>query len=176
MYIYIFIFYIFEYSFSINLTNNQMALDQKHTTKNRSDRTEPIYTLSVASRLSGISVYTIQQYIRQGLILPYKTVTNRNLFSEIDIERLLNIRRLIDDQGLNIAGIKALYSLIPCWILKPCTDKVRKSCEAYESSVFPCWEAAEKGPECKHIDCRTCKVYRVLVEHKDIKSLLKEFF
>jgi len=151
-----------------------MAQNKTHPGINRSDRKEPLYTLRVASRLTGISVYTIQQYIRKGLILPYKTATNRNLFSEIDIERLLNIRRLIDEQGLNIAGIKAMYSLIPCWILKPCDAGARKNCETFDSVAFPCWEAAEKGPECKNIDCRSCKVYRALVDSRDMKSLLKE--
>jgi len=151
-----------------------MTKKKEHTKLNRPGRTEPIYTLSVASRLSGISVYTIQQYINKSLILPHKTSTKRNLFSEIDIERLGNIRRLIDEQGLNVAGIKALYSLIPCWILKPCNEKARERCEAYESSEFPCWEAAQKGPECKNIDCRTCKVYRVPSEFGNLKSLLKE--
>jgi len=139
-----------------------------------SDKTEPLYTLSVTSRLSGISVYTIQQWINKGLILPFKTPTRRNLFSEVDIKRLQNIRGLIDEHGLNIAGIKALYALIPCWILKPCTDKDRKVCQAYDSTSYPCWEAAEKGPECKHIDCRTCEVYRSPVEYENIKSLIKK--
>jgi len=144
------------------------------TQESRPDNTEPLYTLSVASRLSGISVYTIQQWINKGLILPFKTPTRRNLFSDVDIKRLQNIRGLIDEHGLNIAGIKALYALIPCWILKPCSDKDRKVCLAYDSTVYPCWDAAEKGPECKETDCRTCGVYRAPAETENIKSLLKK--
>ena len=144
------------------------------TPENRPDKSAPLYTLSVASRLSGISVYTIQQWINKGLILPFKTPTNRNLFSDIDVKRLRNIRAMIDEHGLNIAGIKALYALIPCWILKPCTDKDRKNCQAYDSVMYPCWDAAEKGPECKYIDCRTCEVYRTPVETENIKSLIKK--
>jgi MerR family transcriptional regulator/heat shock protein HspR len=140
----------------------------------RPAKSDPLYTLSVASRLSGVSVYTIQQWINKGLILPFKTPTKRNLFSDIDVQRLRNIRGMIDEHGLNIAGIKALYALIPCWILKPCTDKDQKICQAYESIAYPCWEAAEKGPECKHIDCRTCEVYSEPGESENIKSLLKK--
>jgi len=138
------------------------------------ENTEPLYTLGVASRLSGISVYTIQQWINRGLILPFKTPSKRNLFSDVDIKRLKNIRGLIDEHGLNIAGIKALYALIPCWILKPCKEKDRAVCHAYESIHNPCWEAAEKGPECKGTDCRTCEVYRAQAEEENIKSLLKK--
>ena len=151
-----------------------MKNDQQLSHESHLDKSEPLYTLSVVSRLSGVSVYTIQQWINKGLILPFKTPTNRNLFSDIDVKRLRNIRALIDEHGLNIAGIRALYALIPCWIIKPCSEKDRKVCQAYDSTFYPCWEAAEKGPECKHTDCRTCEVYRAPAESENIKSLLKK--
>jgi MerR family transcriptional regulator/heat shock protein HspR len=150
-----------------------MKNNPESTLKTHPDKSEPLYTLSVASRLSGDSVYTIQQWINKGLILPFKTPTKRNLFSDIDVKRLRNIRALIDEHGLNIAGIRALYALIPCWIIRPCTEKDRKVCQAYDSTFYPCWEAAEKGPECKYADCRTCEVYHAPAETENIKSLLK---
>ncbi|MCP4088513.1 MAG: MerR family transcriptional regulator [Gammaproteobacteria bacterium] len=142
----------------------------------RYDKTEPLYTLSVASRLSGVSVYTMQQWINKGLILPFKTPAKRNLFSDVDVKRLQDIRGLIDEQGLNIAGIKALYALIPCWVLKHCTVEDRKTCQAYDSTVSPCWDAAEKGPKCKQTDCRTCEVYSAPTETENIKSLLRKYY
>jgi MerR family transcriptional regulator/heat shock protein HspR len=150
-----------------------MKRDSESSLEFHPDISEPLYTLSVVSRLSGVSVYTIQQWINKGLILPFKTATNRNLFSDIDVKRLQSIRALIDDNGLNIAGIRALYALIPCWIIKPCTEKDRKVCHAYDSTFYPCWEAAEKGPECKYADCRTCEVYCAPPESENIKSFLK---
>ena len=151
-----------------------MKKDPKSSLESHRDKSEPLYTLSVVSRLSGVSVYTIQQWINKGLILPFKTPTKRNLFSDIDVVRLRNIRAMIDEHGLNIAGIRALYALIPCWIIKPCTEKDWKVCQAYDSTLYPCWEATEKGPECKHTDCRTCEVYRAPAEAENIKSLLKK--
>ncbi len=146
----------------------------EYSKKYSSEELEPRYTLSIAANRSGIPVYTIQQWIRQGLILPFKTNTKRNLFADTDIERLKSIRSLIDEHGLNIAGIKALYALIPCWLIKPCSANDQKVCGAFESVSYPCWEAAEKGPECKHTDCRTCEVYRAPAEAENIKSLLKK--
>lgn len=151
-----------------------MKKDAESSLEFHPDKSEPLYTLSVVSRLSGDSVYTIQQWINKGLILPFKTATNRNLFSDIDVKRLRNIRALIDEHGLNIAGIRALYALIPCWIIRPCTEKDWKVCQAYDSTFYPCWEAAEKGPECKNIDCRTCEVYHTPAETGNVKSLLKK--
>lgn len=138
------------------------------------DKTDPIYTLSVAARLSGTPQHSIRQYIDKGLIIPFRTETNRHLFSEVDISRLLCVRRYLNEQGLNIAGIKALFSLVPCWALKPCSIEDRENCEAYHSSSYPCWEAANKGPICKNTDCRICNVYRISEQCHDLKSLLKK--
>jgi MerR family transcriptional regulator/heat shock protein HspR len=137
------------------------------------DKTEPIYTLSVAARLSNTPQHSIRQYIDKGLIIPFRTETNRHLFSEVDISRLLCIRGYLNEKGLNIAGIKALFSLVPCWALKPCSVTDRQNCEAYHSSSYPCWEATNKGSQCKNIDCRTCNVYRISEQCNDLKSLLK---
>lgn len=67
------------------------------------DKTEPIYTLSVAARLSDTPQHSIRQYINKGLIIPLKTKTNRHLFSEVDISRLLCVRKYLIEKGLNIA-------------------------------------------------------------------------
>ena len=140
---------------------------------NMLSNTEPVYSLGTASRLSEISVHSIRQYIDNGLIIPHTTISKRHLFSQIDILRLKNIKVQLVSMGLNIAGIKAIYSLIPCWLIRPCSVETREKCEAYYSNSVPCWEASEKGKECKNEDCRYCKVYKYLEECTDIKSLIK---
>ena len=133
----------------------------------------PKYTLGVASKLTEIPTHSIRQYIDKGLLIPYKTETNRHLFSDVDIQRLGCIKDYLDVQGLNVAGIKTLFSLIPCWSIKPCTVEDRKNCNAYLSEGTPCWEASEKGPLCKNTDCRTCKVYRLPEKCSSLKSILR---
>jgi MerR family transcriptional regulator/heat shock protein HspR len=137
-------------------------------------KTDQIYTLGVASKLSNTPQHSIRQYIDKGLIIPFRTETNRHLFSETDINRLLWIRQQLNEKGLNFAGIKALNSLIPCWKIKPCSVETRKKCEAYNSTDFSCWEASNKGPQCKNEDCRVCEVYQLSGPDQDIKSILKE--
>ena len=136
--------------------------------------TEPVYTLGISSKLSKISVHSIRKYIDYSLIIPHTTTTKRHLFSQVDIMRLKSIKKQLSQMGLNIAGIKALYSLIPCWSIRPCSVESREKCEAYYSSTVPCWEASEKGKECKNEDCRYCNVYRYPEIFTDIKSLLKK--
>jgi MerR family transcriptional regulator/heat shock protein HspR len=135
--------------------------------------TAPVYTLSIAADLSGIPVHSIRQYIDKGLIIPFKKESNRNLFSQVDILRLKYIHKLLDEDGLNIAGIRALLSLIPCWAIRPCSNEEREKCQAYFNEKYPCWEASEKGTRCKNTNCRECEVYRIVENYPDIKSFLK---
>ena len=137
------------------------------------ESTTPVYTLSTTSTLSGIPVHSIRQYIDKGLIIPFKKESNRNLFSQIDILRLKYINNLLNEDGLNIAGIRKLLAIIPCWAIRECSEKERETCQAFHSDANPCWEASEKGTLCKNTNCRECNVYRIVENYPDVKSFLK---
>jgi MerR family transcriptional regulator/heat shock protein HspR len=140
---------------------------------NLTGSTTAVYTLSTASSLSKIPVHSIRQYIDKGLIIPYKKESNRHLFSQVDIFRLKYIHKLLNEGGLNIAGIRALLALVPCWAIRDCTLEERNNCQAYHSDSFPCWEASEKGMSCKNTNCRECEVYRIVESNTNVKSYLK---
>jgi MerR family transcriptional regulator/heat shock protein HspR len=141
--------------------------------KSSVESTTPVYTLSTTSTLSGIPVHSIRQYIDKGLIIPFKKVSSRNLFYQVDILRLKYIHKLLDEDGLNIAGIRTLLALIPCWAITECSLAERETCQAYHSDSYPCWEASEKGTLCKNTNCRECEVYRIVENYPDVKSFLK---
>ena len=136
--------------------------------------TTPLYPLRVAAELTSTSVYALRQYVDLGLIIPYKTPTNRRLYSKVDIQRILCIRKYLDEYGLNIAGIKALFAAVPCWLIKPCTESDCEQCDAYTSLTQPCWQVTVKGSTCQNVDCRVCEVYRLPEECSDLKSILKK--
>ncbi|HJN04986.1 MAG TPA: MerR family transcriptional regulator [Bacteroidales bacterium] len=136
--------------------------------------TDPVFTLNIASRLSETPAHSIRQYIDKGLLLPFVTKTGRHLFSEVDITRLKSIKNYLNDHGLNIAGIKAIYSLIPCWAIKKCSLSERNNCGAYSSIATPCWEASNKSFICLNTDCRECEIYRIPENSKDLKDIIKE--
>jgi MerR family transcriptional regulator/heat shock protein HspR len=135
--------------------------------------TTPVYTLSTTSTISGIPIHSIRQYIDKGLIIPFKKESKRNLFSQVDILRLKYIHKLLNDDGLNIAGIRTLLAIIPCWAIRQCSDEEREKCLAFQSSGYPCWEASEKGMLCRNTNCRECEVYRIVENYPDIKSFLR---
>ncbi|MBT8259596.1 MAG: MerR family transcriptional regulator [Bacteroidia bacterium] len=147
-------------------------MDQSENRDKKS--TDPLYTLSVVSRLTNTPTHSIRQYIDKGLILPFKTKSNRHLFSDVDVSRLKCIRKHLDEQGLNIAGINALFALVPCWIMKPCSVENRKNCDAYSDVTKPCWQASNKGPECRNTDCRLCPVYKLPEKCVNLKDFMKE--
>jgi MerR family transcriptional regulator/heat shock protein HspR len=135
--------------------------------------TTPVYTLGVTADLSGIPVHSIRQYIDKGLLIPFRKESSRNLFSQVDILRLKYIHKLLEKDGLNIAGIRTLLALIPCWSIRQCTSEERLKCGAYTSETYPCWEASEKGTLCKNTNCRECEVYQSVEHYPDVKSFFK---
>ncbi len=82
---------------------------------NQIDAKEPIYPISTAAKLLGISVHTLRMYEKEGLIIPHKKDTNQRAYSENDLNRLRCIRQGINEHKISINGIKSIYSLIPCW-------------------------------------------------------------
>lgn len=124
------------------------------------DSFDPVYTIGIAAKKMSVSPETLRLYERAGLLIPYKTRTGRRLYSLKDLEWIACIRRQIKDHKLNLAGIRRLLALIPCWDLKPCTIEERESCAAYEANDQVCWNLEETAERCTDEDCRICPVYQ----------------
>jgi MerR family transcriptional regulator, heat shock protein HspR len=65
-----------------------------------------LYTMAVASRLTGMHPQTLRKYERAGLIRPARQSGNQRLYSEADVRRLRRIRYLVEVRGVNIAGLE----------------------------------------------------------------------
>jgi MerR family transcriptional regulator, heat shock protein HspR len=73
-----------------------------------------VYIMRVASMLTGMHPQTLRKYERAGLLEPSRNKKLR-MYSEEDIARLKTIKHLVDDVGLNIAGVKIalkIYDLV----------------------------------------------------------------
>jgi MerR family transcriptional regulator/heat shock protein HspR len=75
------------------------------------DPTRPVYVISVAATLVSAHPRTLRIYEDEGLVCPARTPTNIRLYSEEDIRRILWIRHLTRDRGVNLAGIRTLFEL-----------------------------------------------------------------
>ncbi len=72
---------------------------------------EGLYFISVAARMLGMHPQTLRKYERLGLVRPSRTVGSMRLYSEGEIARLRLIKRLVDDAGVNLAGVQRLLSV-----------------------------------------------------------------
>lgn len=135
---------------------------------------EPVYPISAAAKLLGISVHTLRMYEREGLIIPYKKDSHQRRYSEADLDRIECIRHAISESKISINGIKAIYSLIPCWEIRKCEEEIRKNCRAYLENTQACWSYKELNTHCDDCDCRECDVYKTYSACANIRELLKK--
>jgi MerR family transcriptional regulator/heat shock protein HspR len=71
----------------------------------------PVYVISVAASILRVHPRTLRIYEDEGLVCPARTPTNIRLYSEQDIRRVLWIRHLTQNLGVNLAGVRILFEL-----------------------------------------------------------------
>ncbi len=72
---------------------------------------EPRYVISVAARILDCPTYTLRYYEKIGIIEPHRT-KGRRLYSERDIALLRRVKTLVDDMGVNLAGVEVVLRLM----------------------------------------------------------------
>jgi len=72
---------------------------------------EEVYFISMAARMLGMHPQTLRKYERLGLVQPSRTIGSMRLYSREELERLKTIKRLVDDAGINLAGVQRLLSI-----------------------------------------------------------------
>ena len=66
---------------------------------------EPVYLISVVSKILEIHPQTLRQYEREGLILPSRTDGRMRLYSQRDIDKIKMVLRLTRELGVNLAEL-----------------------------------------------------------------------
>ena len=72
---------------------------------------EPKYVISIAARILGCEVHTLRYYEKLGAVKPYRSGGNIRYYSEAEIERLRHIKVLMEDMGINMAGVEVILRL-----------------------------------------------------------------
>ncbi|WP_050181357.1 MerR family transcriptional regulator [Domibacillus robiginosus] len=70
-------------------------------------RTMPLFPMGTVMKLTDLTARQIRYYEQHQLITPDRSDGNRRLYSLNDIDRLLEVKDLLD-QGINMAGIKKI--------------------------------------------------------------------
>lgn len=71
----------------------------------------PAFVISVAAEMSELHPQTLRAYERDGLLTPYRTPGGTRRYSMRDVERLRLIRRLTQEEGLNLAGVRLVLDM-----------------------------------------------------------------
>ncbi len=76
-----------------------------------SENEEPRYVISIAARMLGIHVHTLRYYEKIGIIEPSRSKGNIRLYSDRDIALLKQMKTLMEDLGINIAGAEVILRM-----------------------------------------------------------------
>lgn len=73
--------------------------------------TQDLYLISVAARMLGMHPQTLRKYERLGLVQPPRTLGSMRVYTRQELDRLRLIKHLVDDAGVNLAGVQRLLSV-----------------------------------------------------------------
>ncbi len=76
------------------------------------DEQEPLYAMAVAARLTRMHPQTLRKYERAGLLRPARSSGSQRLYSPADVRRLGRIRYLVEERGLNVAGLEMTLRMV----------------------------------------------------------------
>lgn len=72
---------------------------------------DDFFFISVAARMLGMHPQTLRKYERLGLVQPSRTIGSMRVYTRDELDRLKIIKRLVDDGGINLAGVQRLLSI-----------------------------------------------------------------
>jgi MerR family transcriptional regulator/heat shock protein HspR len=72
---------------------------------------QDLYLISVAARLLGMHPQTLRKYERLGLVQPRRMLGSMRVYTRLELERLRLIKHLVDELGINLAGVQRLLSI-----------------------------------------------------------------
>ncbi len=78
----------------------------------RQPEEEPRYVISVAARILNTPVHTLRYYERIGIIEPFRSAGNIRLYSDNDIVRVRRVKSLIEELGVNLAGVEVIMHMV----------------------------------------------------------------
>src|SRR5918996_4365747 len=70
-----------------------------------------LYFISMAARLLEMHPQTLRKYERLGLVRPTRTIGSMRVYSRDELDRLRLIKHLVEEAGINLAGVQRLLSI-----------------------------------------------------------------
>lgn len=96
----------------------------------REGYTTPVYTIGIAADLIKVCPATLRIWEKKGLIKPCRIGKDR-FYSKCDIDRLEEIKEMLQKNRINIQGVKKILNTTYCWEIKRCKEEEKKDCPVY---------------------------------------------
>ena len=85
---------------------------QEQTTANEADASQGVYVISVTARILHMHPQTLRKYERLGLVNPSRSGGMVRYYSDQDINRLRMIKYLVEERGMNLAGVELALEMV----------------------------------------------------------------
>lgn len=120
-------------------------------------------TIDVAARRCSVPVEEIEEYTREGLLIPLKSDGGILHFTDLDYRWISTIKRLRDEAHLSFDGIRELLlGRCGCWKFRHCEFHNTKECPLTKDPSQPCWVNRASWHVLASYPCYSCLVYRTL--------------
>lgn len=97
----------------------------------------PFFAIGVVAEVLRVHPQTLRHYERLGLVKPRRSKGNVRLYSHADLERMEQIQRLVNDLGVNLAGVEVILNLTERMerLQQEMDDKLAAQREQYETEI-----------------------------------------
>lgn len=75
------------------------------------NRQEEYFTIRMVSEMTKIHPQTLRYYEKAGLLKPERGKGGARLYKREDIEKVMKIKTLTQDMGVNLAGVEVIFKL-----------------------------------------------------------------
>ncbi|BCV21604.1 MerR family transcriptional regulator [Moorella sp. Hama-1] len=100
-----------------------------------------MYPIGMVVQVLAISPNRLRRWEERGLVVP-KRKNGRRCYSELDLQRLMLIKRLLDSREYTLISLPEHLDLYPCWQDGECRAGGPVAVEPPEGR--PCWQRKNK--------------------------------
>jgi len=131
------------------------------------------FRVETAARHFHVTVAQLNQYAREGLLIPLKSTRGIQYYTDSDHLWVGNIGRLLHEAHLPFEDIRQALAQCPCWEIRGCDFHNKSQCPITTDLSKPCWvNRAMCSALSVHL-CYSCAVYRSAPQCKALSAFLK---
>jgi len=130
-------------------------------------------TIDVAASRCNVPAEQIEEYWREGLLIPLKSKNGVQYYTDLDYGWISTIKRLREEAHLSFDGIRGLLlGRCGCWKFRHCEFHNTKECPMTKDPAKPCWANRATWHVLASYPCYSCLVYRTLPFCGSIRAVL----